>query len=85
MVVYPIATRTNFFKNSKKTAPVPFPSQSANYVAGCILKGIERNKKYVNPSKTFVIISILNRVFPFIYRLYQIVQYKKFKRWLEKV
>ncbi|SHE37844.1 SDR family NAD(P)-dependent oxidoreductase [Caloramator proteoclasticus] len=85
MIVYPIATRTNFFKTSTKTAPVPFPSQSAHYVAGCIIKGMERNKKYVYPSKTFVIISILNRIFPFIYKLYQKSQYNKFKRWLEKV
>ncbi|EYE87431.1 short-chain dehydrogenase [Fervidicella metallireducens AeB] len=86
LVVYPIATRTNFFKTSNdKIAPVPYPSQSPEYVAKCIIKGIEKNKKYVFPSKTFVVINTLNRIFPFINKLYQSVQNKKFKKWLKDI
>lgn len=84
MVAYPIATRTNFFKSSNgKVAPVPYPSQSPKYVAKCIIKGIEKNKKYVFPSKTFVVTNTLNRILPFINKIYQSVQNKKFKQWLK--
>lgn len=83
IVVYPIATRTNFFNTSKKTAPVPFPAQPPEHVANCIIKGIEKNKKHVYPSKTFIITNVLSKVFPFISALYQKVQYKKLKKWLE--
>lgn len=86
IVAYPIATRTNFFKTSnKKMAPVPYPSQSSQHVAKCIIKGIEKNKKYIYPSKTFIIINTLNRILPFINKLYQADQNKKFKQWMKNI
>lgn len=86
IIVYPIATRTNFFKTAnKKMAPVPYPSQSPKHVANCIIRGIEKNKKHIYPSKTFVIINALNKILPFINKLYQAVQNKKFKQWLKNI
>lgn len=80
-VVYPIATRTQFFKNAGGS-PMPWPSQSAQVVAQSIIKGIEKNKNSIYPSKLFFCIALLNRIFPVILKLYAYAEYKKFKKWL---
>ena len=74
-VVYPIATKTNFFHNTG--SPTPWPTQSASYVATCIVRGIECDKKRIFPSKTFL---ITKKLFPFILKWYQKWENKKFQR-----
>lgn len=80
-VTYPIATRTEFFKNAGDS-PVPWPSQEAHVVAQSILKGIGKNRNSIHPSKLFYSLTLLNRVFPLIFNLYACMEFKKFKQWL---
>lgn len=81
-VVYPIATKTKFFKNAGDS-PMPWPSQEARVVAKRILGGIRKNRSSIYPSRLFHTMAILNRIFPFIFRIYAYVEFKKFKQWLE--
>lgn len=80
-VVFPIATKTAFFKNAGDS-PVPWPSQEARVVANSILKGIRKNRNSIYPSKLFYSFTLLNRVFPVIFKLYAYMEYKKYKQWL---
>ncbi len=80
-LVYPIATRTNFFNYGQDSAPVPFPSQSSDYVATRIIKGIENNANAVQPSTLFRAFWTLNRIFPFVGRVYQMMEKRRFSRW----
>lgn len=81
-LVYPIATKTEFFKAAGKSVPVPWPRQKASTVAKAIICGIKRNKKRVFPSKIFYSIMILDRLLPFTLPLYAKVEQWKLKRWL---
>lgn len=83
-VVYPIATKTNFFKTAGKNIPVAYPTQTANKVAKKVIKGIKKNKKNIYPSGLFRTIQILNRIFPFIFPIYCKINDKKFKKWLKE-
>lgn len=80
-VVYPIATKTDFFKNAGDS-PVPWPSQASQVVAQHIIKGIQRNRSSIYPSKLFYSLTLVNRVFPIIFKLYAFMEFKKFKQWL---
>lgn len=82
-LIYPIATNTNFFKRAGKSSPIPWPVQSPEKVANSVIKGIEKNKKYIYPSKMFFITRILNRIFPFLYPIYVKIQSNKFNNWVE--
>ncbi|TGK79403.1 SDR family NAD(P)-dependent oxidoreductase [Leptospira bourretii] len=77
MVVYPIATRTQFFDAAGKKVPVPFPSQSPETVAKKVVKGIESNAKEVYPSFLFRFIQILDRFLFFILPIYQKIEASK--------
>lgn len=52
MLVYPIATRTDFF-NGQDLTKIPWPSQSPQKVAQSILKAVKQKKKSVYPSLLF--------------------------------
>jgi uncharacterized protein len=79
-VVYPIATKTNFFHNAGDS-PVPWPTQSAAHVAKCIVKGIEHDKTKIFPSKTFL---LTKKLFPFTLKFYQKWENIKFQRYIHK-
>lgn len=81
MMVYPIATRTNFFDSAGKKVPVAFPSQPATHVAKKIINGIQRDKKSVYTSWLFKLTIITNRIFPVVKPLYQWLENKKFLAW----
>ena len=83
MLVYPIATRTNFFKAASNTTPVPWPTQSAETVAHAIIKGIERDKNAVYPSALFHNVWRLGHILPGLKGLYQIMQNQSFQRWIK--
>jgi uncharacterized protein len=53
MVVYPISTRTKFFNSSGKDVPVAIPSQTPEWVAQKILKGLQNDSKKVFTSYSF--------------------------------
>lgn len=81
-VVYPIATRTNFFARAGKDIPVPFPVQKADTVARKIVKGVEKDRREIYPSVLFRFIYILDRYIPFILPLYTAYMHKRFKDYL---
>lgn len=74
MVVYPIATRTQFFDSAGKKVPVPFPSQTAETVAKQIIKGILSGKREVFPSFLFRFIQIVDRFLFFPLKVYQKIE-----------
>jgi uncharacterized protein len=80
-LVYPIATRSNFFNAAGDTTPVPFPSQTPEWVAGAVLKGIERDQREIYPSIIFRVAWILNRVLPMGW-LIRANEARVFTRWL---
>lgn len=80
-LVHPIATRTNFFDHQTHHAPVPFPSQTPEYVAKQIITGIEKNTQVIYPSLTFRLFWVMNRVLPFLGTLYKMIEAWRFRRW----
>jgi short-subunit dehydrogenase len=68
-LVYPIATRTNFFNNAQ-AEHVPFPTQDVESVADSIIKGIEKDQKHIYPSRLFRIALALFSLFPFSKSIY---------------
>lgn len=87
MLVYPIATRTDFFErageNANTVAPTPFPSQTADYVATQILKGVETDQQNLYPSIIFKVAKFLNRFLP-IQWLNRQMEKRSFEAWVSK-
>ncbi len=72
MLVYPIATRTDFFK-SHESIPLPWPSQSPQKVAQSILKAVFKKKKAVYPSFLFqcmISLQLINQWLMYPYQLW---------------
>ncbi|UZD22068.1 SDR family NAD(P)-dependent oxidoreductase [Algoriphagus halophytocola] len=80
-LVFPIATATQFFHRAGKKIPKAFPVQSASLVASTILHGVAQGRKKIFPSPLFLSMLVLNRFFRFIRRLYQTIEYQKYKKW----
>jgi short-subunit dehydrogenase len=76
-LIHPIATRTSFFKDD---TPVPFPSQTAEYVASRYIRGIENDKAHIFPSKLFWLIRHLSILQPLI----QQQEARRFDNWRKK-
>lgn len=84
-LVYPVATASNFFKNAGEKAPIPFPIHPPKWVAFCMLIGIKFNFHSVYPSPLYALsYYTINRVFPFIYGIYDIINALVFKIWAKK-
>ncbi len=82
MLVYPISTRTGFFRAAGQDVPLPWPSQPAEAVARAIETGIRRDRQRVFPSSTYRLILFLDRFLP-MHRLVQAIEQRRFERWLE--
>ncbi|MEI8378338.1 MAG: SDR family NAD(P)-dependent oxidoreductase [bacterium] len=83
--LYPIATDTNFFKAANKEKfERPFPVQSPVVVAKKMVKGLEKGKKSVSPSRFFSFGMVLFAVLPFIRTIYWNMENAKLKRFLAK-
>lgn len=81
--LYPIATDTNFFKAANdKPFEKPFPVQSPKHVAKMMVKGLDKGKKTVNPSKLFSLALVLFAICPPIKAVYIKLEKNKFKRFL---
>lgn len=80
--LYPIATDTNFFKTS---SPIPYdkpiPLQSATVVAKKFIKGVEKGKAKVSPSKLYKVSKILLSICPPIKKMYLSMEKKKFNEY----
>lgn len=83
--LYPIATDTNFFKAAnEKEFEKPFPVQKPAHVAKQMVKGIEKGKKRVNPSKLFTLSGVLFTICPPVKSIYLKLEKNKFNRFLNK-
>ena len=85
MTVYPIGVDdTRFYIKNSDDMPLPRPLQKIEKVAASVIKGIEKSKRYVYTSKAFMFAYVLNRVFPFLFPIYQNLYKGKFYAWLNK-
>ena len=82
MLVYPIATRTNFFNTAGDEVPVMWPNQPAEVVARAIIKGIETDRISVYPSGLFRLFRVSERILPFLRNILQEWENRRFKTWL---
>lgn len=83
-MVYPIGTRTNFFSAAaSRPAPQTWPLQEASQVARAMLRGIQADRADIYPSGLFRLVLALDRVLPFIRRIEQGIEQRRFTRWLE--
>lgn len=85
MVVYPIATRTNFFGAAGKQVPVVKPTHTPETVARAVMRGIKWNKNSVIPSMLFVFFRYASLLVMFPLDIYARIYNIIFKRWLNKV
>ncbi len=90
-LIYPIATKTNFFNRSTdfslktkptKEVPIPFPAHTPEDVARAMIKGILRNETHIYPSKLFQISRFSQKLFEIMSYPYQYFYAKKLKNWL---
>ncbi len=87
--LYPVATDTGFFKKAvegqegKVIKERPFPVQNPRHVAKCMVKGIERGRKSVNPCKLFSIAQVLFAICPPIKAIYMSMEKAKLRRFEE--
>ena len=85
--LYPIATDTGFFKKAvegqegKVIREKPFPVQKPAHVAKKMVKGLEKGKKTVNPSKLFSLATFLFAICPPLRNFYWHLEYKKLERY----
>jgi short-subunit dehydrogenase len=84
-LVYPIATKTNFFNRStdfsRKDVPVPFPASTPEEVAKAMIEGILENKTHIYPSKLFQICRFFQKLFELMAFPYQYFYAQKLKEW----
>jgi short-subunit dehydrogenase len=84
--LYPIATNTNFFTAANAIEfEKPFPVQSPEVVAKKMVKGIEKGKDKVCPSKLFNLAMVLMNFIPLIRTVYWKLEVRKFERFKLKV
>lgn len=79
MMVYPVATRTEFFDRASVNTNMPHPYQSTKDVVSAILKGIKKNKQRVFPYPLIVPILYIANIFPFLLKIYFKIQQRKLK------
>lgn len=82
-LVYPVSTKTNFFKTAADKAPVPWPVQTPDKVAKSVIRGIEKEKRFIYPSKYFAVTRNISRIFPFTTSIYAKIQRDKFNNWVK--
>lgn len=80
-ILYPVATRTNFFGAANNRVPVPWPTQLPEAVAEAAIQGILGNQPRIFPSRLSRLTLFLDRVFPGTMPAYQAVEQFKFRRW----
>ena len=86
-LVYPIATKTNFFNRSTnfsgQDVPVPFPASMPEQVAKIMVKGILNNETHIYPSKLFQISRFFQKLFEVMVFPYQYFYARKLKEWVK--
>ena len=86
-LVYPIATKTNFFNRStnfsRKDVPLPFPASTPEEVAKAMIKGILNNDTHIYPSKLFQVGRFFQKLFEILAFPYQYFYGRKLKEWVK--
>jgi short-subunit dehydrogenase len=83
MLVYPIATRTGFFRAAGENVPAAWPSQTPEAVARAILRGVRFDRQTVSPSPLFSLFLLLDRFLP-LHWLEQAIEQRRLRTWLKK-
>ncbi|WP_066687721.1 SDR family NAD(P)-dependent oxidoreductase [Christensenella intestinihominis] len=83
-VVYPVATKTNFFKRAAGGAPLPFPTQTPEKVARAVIKGVRREKRKIYPFASFGFFNWLWNFLPFLKTGYLALENNKFQKWRKR-
>lgn len=65
-LIYPVAMNTNFF-NIANTNTKPWPEQKPEIAVKRIIKGIQKKKKNIHPSRLFYFGKIINNLIPIFY------------------
>lgn len=82
-LIYPIATKTNFFK-AAGDIPQAWPLQEPAHVAKVVIRAIEKNKKHIHPSKIFQTFKYVSNICPPLVKIYNISSNNAFKKWIGK-
>ncbi|MBQ5991784.1 MAG: SDR family NAD(P)-dependent oxidoreductase [Clostridia bacterium] len=84
--VYPVATKTNFFKvgGAGHKVEQPFPVQTAEAVAKAVVRGAEKGRKQIYPCPVYLPSRFLMNVLPPVKHLYLRAQHKMLLRFLER-
>lgn len=83
--VYPVSTDTGFFRHSgMEGMEKPFPVQTADRVASCIVSGISKGKAKVYPSRMYSVARILFLIVPPIRWAYCGHYRRKMKRHFDR-
>lgn len=86
-LVYPIATKTNFFNRSvdasRKNIVIPFPAQTPEEVANAMINGILTDKTHIYPSTLFQLGRFFQRLFEITVLPYQYFYARKLKEWVK--
>ncbi len=82
--VYPVATKTNFFKQAANATPVPFPAQTPEQVARAVLRGVQKEKRYIYPFSSYGFFNWLWNFLPFLKSGYLALINQKFQNWRKR-
>lgn len=83
-LVYPIATKTQFFAKAGQDIPKAFPVQSVESVVKIMIKGVAKGRTKIFPSKIFRIVQLLNGILPVFKPIYGKLEKNKFDKWTHK-
>ncbi|MFV0390838.1 MAG: SDR family NAD(P)-dependent oxidoreductase, partial [Paludibacteraceae bacterium] len=84
MLVYPVATYTEFFNRAGEKTTMPWPHQTTADVVKSVKKGIQKNRKRVFPFPLIHPILYLKNLFPFVFNYYQKIQKNKLNKWYQE-
>ncbi len=85
--VYPVSTRTNFFKvggGGRKMEP-PFPVQAPEKVGKAVVQGVDKRKKHIYPCPVYLPGKLLMNAVPPVKALYIQAQKGKLRRFVKRV
>ena len=85
--VYPVSTKTNFFKvggGGVKMEP-PFPVQAPEAVGKAVVKGVAKLKKHIYPCPVYLPSKLLMTAVPPVKALYMQAQKGKLRRFVKRV
>ena len=85
ITLFPVATDTKFFSTANKLEfAKPYPLQTPDVVANKMVKGMEREKKKVQPCRLFSVAMIIFKILPFTKTLYLKSEKKKFEAYKQR-